>query len=143
MEPPLATRTKCDDEGGEPCHLLSLPPELRLRIYEYYFGEPRPCRSLRIDYSDRVRCWWFPDYTQTGPEGPILPLLCLCRKVYHDTVPVLWQTTKVHIFMGENFLHTPGRKILESNESYAFLKQIQTVNINALLRGENERHPAR
>ncbi|KAK4540685.1 hypothetical protein LTR36_009016 [Oleoguttula mirabilis] len=68
------------------CHLLRMPPELRLRIYDFYFGEEKAC--IVVWDEDDVKVRWQRDQTSTANESGS-GLLRTCKTVHVEALPVL------------------------------------------------------
>ncbi|KAK3629468.1 hypothetical protein LTR56_018007 [Elasticomyces elasticus] len=115
------------------CHLLALPPELRLLIYEAYFGE----RKVVEVYWDETKndCW----YHRVRGNNSLhhLALLQACQKMYHEAQPMLHERRvpllkdpwfkRRHEFKEGKESHT-----LETNQ-LRFLKQVPAVIIDVML----------
>jgi len=71
-------------------HLLKLPSEIRLLIYEYVFP---PCK---VDiHAPRPNSWVDADDVRAKPAG--LALLKTCRTIYAEALPVLYEHTEFHV----------------------------------------------
>ena len=74
--------------------LFRLPPELRLRIYEYIYNGERGC-SLIARNNRQVECFKLPCFGCAGPAA----LLRTCKEVYREAAPVLYSTTTFKILL--------------------------------------------
>lgn len=89
---------------GSPCHLLNLPPEVRLLIYEHCF----PVQDLLVWQIniDEIAATRISTHSQT-PSSPnifsdVLALLCTCQTVFSEAAPILYR--KQHFrFPGDAF----------------------------------------
>ncbi|KAK4902553.1 hypothetical protein LTR27_000490 [Elasticomyces elasticus] len=68
----------------ETCHLLALPAELRLLIYEAHFGPPKE-REFCWDWSS---CWFY-RRLDDSEEYQAAALLQTCRQILKEAQPVL------------------------------------------------------
>ncbi|KAK3704168.1 hypothetical protein LTR37_014008 [Vermiconidia calcicola] len=90
-----STNNKDDVMSDKRCHLLSILPELRLRIYDFYFHDSKAA----IAYDGEVwRKWMLPSsqLDQTN-EKRGTAILQTCRQVYTEAQPVLYRNTKICI----------------------------------------------
>ena len=72
------------------CHLLRIPPELRLSIYEYYFGKVKTC-SMTWDTAVCVQ-WRSNEANNNGSQ-----ILSLCKEVYNEACPVLLAACRLYV----------------------------------------------
>jgi hypothetical protein len=115
------------------CHLLELPPELRLHIYEAYFGETRSCY---VDNSyDRTTgaTEWETRWRIGGDTGSAM--LRTCRKIHAEAYPILLERTKLYI--GKVYDDDAGgyssytdSTPLPSLDSCSFISAIQDIHLD-------------
>ena len=79
------------------CHLLSLPPELRLRIYEFHFEQ----RSLTIYCHGRVQLslTYAPENNEKPGRANATALLLTCRTIWEEAQPVLLAKTRMVMYI--------------------------------------------
>lgn len=115
------------------CHLLRIPPELRLRIYDYYFGETKPCTVYA--WPDVDIEWKHDSKDQADARGS--QLLFTCKTISHEARPVLLASTELMLPSGfasghPETIYSVQRK-LDREVQCDFLADITKVTIHLLL----------
>ncbi|KAK4902554.1 hypothetical protein LTR27_000491 [Elasticomyces elasticus] len=74
------------------CRLLALPKELRLLIYEAYFG---PLRICNVAWAEEV-CWWI---DADGAAGTVIGtnLLITSRQIHQEALAVMLDRTELQV----------------------------------------------
>ncbi|KAK3643177.1 hypothetical protein LTR56_010324 [Elasticomyces elasticus] len=125
-EPSLGQVVSAHSQGlTQLCRLLALPKELRLLIYEAYFG---PMRRYRIAWEDRA-CWW----THPGPTGGTAhgtSLLLASRQIHEEALAVMLDRTVVDVYLGCDPQPAPKNAyLLNTADATKFLQYVQNVVI--------------
>lgn len=106
--PPLRRKPRIARLRSAPkCHLLeSLPPELRLRIYEFVYSEPCYC-SLVMRSKSKLELF-------SRPASATNSMLRTCRTMYAEAAPVLYAAAvfRVHIHPEEDYHNVVPREVL-------------------------------
>ncbi|KAK5701236.1 hypothetical protein LTR17_022771 [Elasticomyces elasticus] len=121
--------------AGMRCHFLELPPELRVRIYEYlYEGYDRYDGVAFAVYANgemrRKYSWRLPD-TKLDPRKLCNPshLLKMCRVMTTEATPVLYKmmTVTVHFLALKDVKSAP---MLSSTARDLFFNQVKNMNLH-------------
>ncbi|KAK5711291.1 hypothetical protein LTR15_012581 [Elasticomyces elasticus] len=121
------------------CHLLDLPPELHLLIYEAYFGSTK-MRELYLGWGQKLELLY--NKCNHGYNPNIAALLRSCKRIHDEALPVHDANNVpllVHCRWG--FRSHPNRttKLLDQHQLH-FLKQVSTVQ--ATLWGSDPFYPS-
>ncbi|KAK3704169.1 hypothetical protein LTR37_014009 [Vermiconidia calcicola] len=122
----LTTTQASSKDRFTSCRFLALPPELRVRIYDYYFG---------------ARKHYFLDVNENGVGGrwckdnyeADIALLYACREVYAEASPILFKTIRfmVDISPGvEPEYLASTTKFLGTLDQCVFVNHIQHLNLS-------------
>lgn len=92
---------------AEPCHLLSLSPELRNSIYEFAFTTNRPDVSGCVELADAL--------------GPAKDLLLTCRQIYDEAAGLQKRAhcrywTETHFVQNHFYSHSRMRRLRALDE---------------------------
>ncbi|KAK3629470.1 hypothetical protein LTR56_018009 [Elasticomyces elasticus] len=119
-----------DGETSPPiCHLLGLPPELRLLIYEAYFGSTK-MRKLYLRWGQKVELWY--DQRTNGYNPDMAALLRTCKRI-HDEALLVHDTSNVPLLVyGRWTFRDGGTSIMLDEDQLHFLKQVPTIKANFL-----------
>ncbi|KAK3698228.1 hypothetical protein LTR37_017053 [Vermiconidia calcicola] len=139
----MATSTDDKDDiiSDKRCLLLSIPPELRLRIYDFYFHDS----MAAIAYNGEVwRKWMLPSsqLDQTN-EKRGTAILQTCRQVYREAQPVLYENTKICIHSPTSCIQYPISVTWKRKGSVGdcgFLKHIRVIAIDWWMFSMQDRH---
>jgi hypothetical protein len=82
------------------CHLLDLPPELRLTIYDHLFGETQP----QVCISGKRAFVW----RGTGPEK--INILATSHQINKEAQPILYRNAQLRVFVGSTFERLKSHK---------------------------------
>ena len=88
-----------DDGEMERCHLLELPPELRLRIYDFYSGGIQTfcivsTQNPFCDSAWHVYAQWERQLDEKSNQPSAgSNILRTCRTVYNEALPILHERT--------------------------------------------------
>ncbi|KAK5729562.1 hypothetical protein LTR17_011865 [Elasticomyces elasticus] len=120
----------------QPCHLLNLPPELRLIIYEALFG----CKKVRKIYCERDGSCFFNQ--QKARNKHYAALLRSCQKTRDEAQPVLNQSNEPRIL--DTWWYTGGNEGSLKHEHFLrvdqlqFLRQVSEVIVDVTLRLDDD-----
>nr|OQO29000.1 hypothetical protein B0A51_03582 [Rachicladosporium sp. CCFEE 5018] len=114
--------------ASPPCHLLALPPELRLRIYEALLP-PGHCyfRIYPAVYIHREADRLVPRAAGLEQSVRDVALLRTCRQVHAEATPVLYDHTIFDIMFGTPFAHFKMNPIFCSLEEFTLGGPVRSV----------------
>ncbi|KAK4953399.1 hypothetical protein LTR10_009109 [Elasticomyces elasticus] len=125
VEPPQGQIVSTHGQGStQSCRLLALPKELRLLIYEAYFG---PTRKYHVAWAEHI-CWWVND-NATGKRTAIgTKLLLASRQICEEAVAVMLDRTKFTVDFA--FWRVTGSTYpLTDANAVQFLQHVRVVDI--------------
>lgn len=113
------------------CHILRIPPELRLRIYDYYFGDEKTCM---VEWGDEIIVKWQRDQAGTANDSGS-SLLRTCKTICIEASPVLYATCTLSIDCDicacdykDETKHTAKRE-LDNKDQCDFLASIRKADM--------------
>ncbi|KAK4950400.1 hypothetical protein LTR10_011381 [Elasticomyces elasticus] len=121
--------------AGMRCHLLELPPELRVRIYEYlyegYDGYDGIAFAVYANGEMRRKYLWQVPDTKLSPRKLCNPshLLRVCRQVTTEATPILYKmmTVTVHFLALKDVKQAP---MLSPTARDLFFRQVKNMNLH-------------
>ncbi|KAK3643176.1 hypothetical protein LTR56_010323 [Elasticomyces elasticus] len=122
------TLTEHADASPLICHLLGLPPELRLLIYEAYFGSTK-MRELYLGWGQKLDL----SYKQRKPghDQNVAALLRTCKRIHDEALPI-HDTSNVPVLVHGRYLVRTNQprttKWLDACQLH-FLEQVPTVKV--------------
>ena len=137
----VGNNTRMTTRNGGPCHLLSIPPELRLRIYEYLYDNEKDRRcSLILRNNKFIECFQIPCF---GCEGAAA-LLRTCKEIYYEATPVLYENTtfKILVFGHNKPEFSTLHSLAPVQTCTSLLKQVRRLSLNVYLREKQDMDPA-
>ncbi|KAK5687027.1 hypothetical protein LTS10_001164 [Elasticomyces elasticus] len=85
----MATGTGLDSR----CHLMEIPPELRLRVYDYIYDQRQTC-LFDVGSTGHM-------YLKLSP-GPIAALTSTCHAIRTEVLPILYGVSRFHLHIYDN-----------------------------------------
>ncbi|KAK5729564.1 hypothetical protein LTR17_011867 [Elasticomyces elasticus] len=124
-EPSQSQVLSTHDQGStQLCRLLVLPEELRLLIYQAYFG---PTQKCHVAWTNRI-CWWVYD-TAAGKHTAIgTQLLLVSRQIHEEAQAVMFDLTEVIVDFGTWRRFGPSYPLMDVN-AVRFLQHVRVVDI--------------
>lgn len=101
--PESGTIIRSSLRNRRPPNLVTIPPEMRLHIYAYLFGERTAVMTKRSDIGNicrrRVRVARIDEdvLSRTNRSSQVLRV---CRKIFYEALPVLYSSTRFYLHSG-------------------------------------------
>ena len=103
------------------CFLLDLPPELRLRVYDYIYVQPLICHLTVVRHARIYRHQFFLEEDVSHP-CQVAALMKTCKITAQEATPILFDTVTFVL----DFQHTFQEKY---PVDHAFLKHARRIDI--------------
>ncbi|KAK3629471.1 hypothetical protein LTR56_018010 [Elasticomyces elasticus] len=100
------------------CRLLALPKELRLLIYEAYFG---PTQMCFVSWTNQAY-WWRDDINNQSRGAPATALLRTSRQIYKEALAVMCDCREVSVHL--DYYDVPGAVPKNASHSMADIARI-------------------
>lgn len=130
------------DKRDTRCHLLCLPPELRLCIYDHYFGSKKSCYVTWTNMVNGISTHWDNDHKQPLRNTSGSVILRTCKAIHAEALPVMLASSSLHIDTGYRTSNLFCRescwttaRVHNSDDDLSFLSNLPNVQLRLHLDG--------
>jgi hypothetical protein len=103
------------------CPFLALPPEIRLRIYDYLYNHLRQCT---LEQENQIKCYQFDNCAGAAN------LLMTCRQLHNEVLPIVYTMTifKITVF-GNRTPENGYQQFLVPRDSRKILRHVRRLEV--------------
>ncbi|KAK5699243.1 hypothetical protein LTR17_023410 [Elasticomyces elasticus] len=128
----MATESMPSDEHDTRCHLMSIPPELRICIYDQVFNQELTCK-LDIGSTGHM-------YLKQS-SGPVAALTSTSQAIRTEVLPILYAAVGFHLRFYDNSemaLHQHLQNVTGELRSCTFLRHIRLLHLEIDMRASRD-----